>query len=68
MGNRRKLLSFDYMKYISILLHGAVLRKTLANVAVDVFTVHRTIATFPSTSHVFFALSTKLYLGTETEP
>ena len=56
------------MKYISTLLRGAVLRKILANVAVDVFTVHRTIATFPSTSHVFFALSTKLYLGTETEP
>lgn len=56
------------MKHISTLLHVAVLRKILANVAVDVFIVHRTTATFPSTSHVFFALSTKLYLGTEIEP
>lgn len=69
MGNRGKLLYFDYAKHIPTLLHVAALRGILANVAVDVFIVlRRTIATFPSTSHVFFALSTKLYLGTETEP
>ena len=68
MGNRGKLLSFDYAKHIPTLLHVAALREILANVAVDVFIVCRTIATFPSTSHVFFALSTKLYSGTETEP
>lgn len=54
MGNRRKLLSFDYTKYISTPLHVAVLRKILANMPVDVSVVHRTtITTFSSTCHVF---------------